>query len=142
MSKPTYKPASKESTLQRQILRAIGAEPDVYVLVNAVGQATFFTEQGRQYHVTYGLEDGSPDLVLFVQGRDGLARVVGLEVKRPGEHPRENQSVCHARWRARGALVYVVHSIDEAKAAVVDARRVVANPSSNPHPATLGAQAS
>jgi hypothetical protein len=117
-----------EAQIQAEVMDAIGAEPDFYLLRNSVGRASYLSEDGRPYTVPYGLEVGSPDLVGFlkVPGKP-FAAVVGIELKRPGEKPTRDQVKCHARWSARGALVYVVCSVEEARAALADARKAVAS---------------
>jgi hypothetical protein len=116
-----------EARIQREILLALGAEPDFYLDTNPVGRATYMSQDGKPYTVPYGFGGvGAPDLVGFLEvpGRD-CAAVVGLEVKRPGENPRPEQEQTHARWRRRKALVYVVRSVEDARAALADARKRV-----------------
>lgn len=115
----------REAEVQRRILLALGAEPDLFILVNSVGRASYVSDQGKPYTVPYGLGEGSPDLVAMLTGPDGLARWLAIEVKVPGEEPRANQVSAHKLWRSRGALVYVCHSADEALAALADARSIV-----------------
>jgi hypothetical protein len=40
-------------------------------------------------------------------GMPGLAEVIWIEYKRPGEKPRKNQTAWHIRERARGALTLI-----------------------------------
>jgi hypothetical protein len=65
-----------------------------------------------------GLGDGSADLVGIVRLHTGIGRAFVLEVKRAGEKPKPDQ----ARWlgvvRSLGGFAAVVHSVEEALAAV------------------------
>lgn len=109
-----------ETAIMREIELALGAEPDVLLLRNNVGVAKHVHERtGRTWHVVYGLGPGSPDLVCIVAP---LGRVVGLEVKRPGEKPSEAQLVCRSAWRSFGAVVETVTSVDEARAVLARVR--------------------
>lgn len=111
----------RENALQRAIEAAIGAEPDLLVLRNSVGQARHVHEDSaRVFFVPYGLGVGSPDLVCILAPR---GRWFCLEVKQPGEEPTDEQRKCHAVWRRFGAFVAVVTSADEARAALEEARR-------------------
>lgn len=137
---------ARRSVLEKKIQRAIeadlGAEPDLLLLKNSVGQAEYFNDAGEQYFVPYGLGVGSPDLVGLLRvevlrpSRKGdtilqtaLIRTVGiwfcLEVK-PSEvaEPDEHQKKCHAIWRRFGAFIDTVHSVEEARAALERARRL------------------
>ncbi len=112
-----------EGIIQRDIEAALGAEPDVLLLRNSVGKATFTNPNtGATYHVPYGLGVGSPDLVLFL-APGGTA--CGLEVKVPGEDADEHQARCHRIWRTFGVHVEVVHSVSEARAALEHAKKRV-----------------
>lgn len=122
-----------EKTVQSSIEADLGAEPDLLILRNSIGQAEYFNDDGKSYRVPYGLGKGSPDLV-------GLLRVdllrgdvselfevqvavwFCLEVKVPGEEATSEQSHTHAIWRRFGALVETVHSVAEARAALERAR--------------------
>lgn len=58
-------------------------------------------------------EPGIPDLMAIKNGR-----VVMLEVKRPkvsyAKKARASQDEWHAKWRAQGGEVYVVHGVEDA----------------------------
>ena len=114
--------ATLESEVQRQILAAIGAEPDFTVFKNAVGVATNYDAEGRPRKHPYGLGVGSPDLVGILHVGQCIGCWVCLEVKVPGEDADPHQAVVHDQWRAMGALVYVVHSAKEAIGALACAR--------------------
>ena len=113
---------SLESEIQRRIEAEVGAEPDFLILKNSCGVATHYSAEGGAWKVPYGLGSGSPDLVGMHRVGAVLAAWVALEVKRPGEKPDPHQLKCHDVWRRFGALVYVVTSPEEARAALVDAR--------------------
>lgn len=107
-----------EGALQARIEIALGAESDLILLRNTVGHVKYYDERtGEPRHVTFGLTPGSPDLVGILSGRWFC-----LEVKVPGEDADPHQAKLHGIWRRFGALVYVVHSVEEARAALVDAR--------------------
>jgi len=119
----------RENEIQREILRALGHEQDLLLIRNNVGQAEYVDRTtGRSQPVKYGLGVGSPDLIGFlrVPGRD-LAAVIAWEVKRPGEHPTAVQRACHEAWQRMGVRVAVVRSVDDARAALAEARQAVAS---------------
>lgn len=114
-----------EKKIQADIEADLGAEPDLLLLRNSIGEAVYVDEtNGKEWHVPYGLGVASPDLVAIL--RFTLSRALGvwlcLEVKQPGKDATEEQEKCHRIWRRFGALVYVVHSVAEARAALADAR--------------------
>lgn len=92
----------RERDVQDAIELALGAEPDVLLLRNNVGVARHVADDGTERFVRFGLGPGSPDLLCIVAP---LGRVVGLEVKRPGEHATAEQLHVHAVWRRFGAIV-------------------------------------
>jgi hypothetical protein len=109
-----------EAEVQRQIEAAIGAEPDLLLFKNSVGKARYVTKtDGKEFHVPYGLGEGSPDLVGVLAPRGVW---LCLEVKVPGEDAEPHQAKVHDVWRRFGALVFVVHSADEARTALTTAR--------------------
>jgi hypothetical protein len=109
-----------EIPIQADIEAAIGAEPDLLLLRNSVGKATYYTDKGSAYHVPYGLGNGSPDLVGILAPH---GRWLCFEVKAQEGHLNVDQAKCHAVWRRFGALIYVVRSVEEARAALEDARK-------------------
>jgi hypothetical protein len=114
-----------ESIVQREIELELGAEPDLLLLRNSVGKATYCTDSGDQYHVPYGLGVGSPDLVGMRRTNRGnpIASWFCLEVKRPGQKATDEQLAVHTLWRRFGAFVAVVTSAAEARAALERARQ-------------------
>ena len=116
-----------EKRIQRDIEADLGAEPDLLLLRNSVGKATYVSEaDAKEYHVPYGLGEGSPDLVaiLHVSIHGVVAGVwFCLEVKPPEGELEPEQVKCHAAWRRFGAFIDTVRSVEEARAALERARR-------------------
>lgn len=56
-------------------------------------------------------ERGQPDY-LYLRYHYGMARVLWIEYKKPGEKPRPDQLAWHEAERKRGAVVLVVDDID------------------------------
>ena len=108
-----------ESEIQRQILAAIGSEWDYLVLKNSVGVAQHYAADGKSWKVPYGLGVGSPDLVGILAP---LGRWLCFEVKCPGEEATKEQEIVHSIWRGFGAFVFVVHSVEETRAALKQMR--------------------
>lgn len=112
-----------EAKVRHDVRKAIGALPGVYLMDNPVGHAEFYDEKNNSIrHVDYGLEPGSPDLIVALRRRVGC-QMVGLELKAPGKSARANQSECHRRWTQAGIYVYTVQSGEEALLALADVRR-------------------
>lgn len=115
-----------ETKIQNEIEAALGCEPDLLLLRNSVGEAVYVDRRsGKEWHVPYGLGKGSPDLVsmLVVRGLPvPLSIWFCLEVKADSGELSEEQQACHAIWQRFGALVYVVRSAGEARAALEHAR--------------------
>jgi hypothetical protein len=109
----------READVQRAIELELGADPDILLLRNSVGATHEVGDDGRERWVTWGLGVGSPDLVLILAPR---GRLVGLEVKKPGEDATPQQRAVHAVWRRFGAYVATVHGPQEARAALEEAR--------------------
>jgi hypothetical protein len=105
-----------ESVIQDAIRVALGTEPGVVLWRNNCGTAEHWTPKGVQ-RVRYGLAPGSADLVGLVGGR-----FVALEVKAPKGRVTEEQREWLALVRRFGGFAAVVHSVDEARAAVARAR--------------------
>lgn len=81
------------------------------------------TRTGRL--VTFGLSPGSPDLVGWKTveiSQDMVGHKVavfcGLEIKTPGERPRPDQQQWLDRLEQAGGIAAVVHSVEEAVAAL------------------------
>jgi hypothetical protein len=118
----------RETPIMLEILQALAHEPGV----NAWRNNTGVLEDRNGRPVTFGLAVGSADIVGIVArviSSDPawhlyatVGRFVALEVKAPGKRPTDDQ----ARWleliRSRGGFACVVHSVDEALAAIGRAR--------------------
>ena len=116
-----------EGKIQSDVMRALGALPDLRIFRNTVGTAaTFNSTTGKTQYVTYGLGTGSPDLVgmltVSVFGHP-FARWFCLEIKRPGASPRPEQVQWAKAARLFGCFATHVTSVDEALAAVERARK-------------------
>lgn len=121
-----------EKKIQQDIMAALGAEPGLILMRN--NNAMLPLNDGSGRFIRSGLGDGSPDLVgilsitCYVHNEPCKctwpAQWFCLEVKRPEDKkPDAHQEACHKAWRAMGAFVCVVVSVDEARAALVRARR-------------------
>ena len=110
---------SREAAVQRAIELELGADVDILLLRNTVGATRETDKEGRERFVTYGLGAGSPDLLVILAPR---GRLVGLEVKKPGEDATPAQRQVHGIWRRFGAHVATVHGPFEARAALEEAR--------------------
>lgn len=112
--------ARLEKQIQSEIMAALGAEPDLLLLRNSTGLAKYTDERtGKTFHVRTGLGVGSPDLVGILAPS---GRWVCLEVKAAEGDVQPEQRKCHAIWRGFGAFVAVVRSVEEARAALAEAR--------------------
>jgi hypothetical protein len=107
-----------EVEIQRRILAALGAEPDLLLMRNTVGDVVYYDEDGRKRTYKYGLGAGSPDIVGILNGRWFC-----LEVKTPTGVMSAQQKLVGEIWKRFGAMVFVVTSVAEARDALVDARR-------------------
>lgn len=99
-----------EDRLQDEIRATLGTMPGVIIMRNAVSYAT---RPGMTHPELFGLGKGTPDLVCIVRGH-----VVGLELKAARGRLSEEQARCHEAWRAAGAHVYIVKTIDQAREAL------------------------
>ena len=113
-----------ESTILAEIRAWAGTQTDLILWRNNTGKLQDST--GRW--VTFGLAEGSSDLVgcVTVQcwetGRS-VARLLALEVKRPGQRPRPEQVAWLDVVRRAGGVAGVVTSVGEAEEIVGRARR-------------------
>ncbi len=128
-----------EARLSREVLLALGREPDVLLMLNPVGQGYYgalrpalevalrpfgaaamraAVETMQRFRVRYGAGgEGAPDLLAVAGGV-----FVGLELKSGVGRVSPEQHTWHAAARARGARVEVIRSVDEARAAIDAAR--------------------
>lgn len=123
----------EEKALIRDIMNALGREPDVLVMrneANVFAQLLGLIDNKTEAFARIlkeernGLGVGSPDLVLVVRGW-----FLGLEAKRPKTEDHAagglspGQVDWHAAAKAKGVMVRRVRSVDEARSAVEEARR-------------------
>jgi hypothetical protein len=94
-----------ETKLQNQIIVAL-CQNGCVARNHTVGQ--FFTQYGGVVHIgKHGESDIMGHRIL-----DG--RALYIEVKLPGEHPREDQKKFLEAMAATGAIAGVAHSVEEA----------------------------
>lgn len=106
-----------EAQVQREILAALGARPDVRIFRNDVGRAI---DPRSGAHLAFGLCVGSSDLIGLVAPH---GRFLALEVKSQTGQPTPAQSAFIAMVNAMGGVGRVVRSVDEALAAADEAAR-------------------
>lgn len=130
-----------EALLEREVLAALGRVPDLSLYRNEVGEGhpgmigrLLGQELGdypeaqaivrgvlMRHRLAWGMGNGSPDLVGAIAGR-----ALGLELKSGAGRLSPDQERWHAAARERGGWgIYVVRSVDEAREALVRARRGV-----------------
>ena len=95
---------NRETVLMRKIMVAL-SEKECFVLRSNAG--VYFDSKGGR--VTIGFP-GLSDLI----GCTPQGRFFAVEVKLPGEHPREDQRKFLNAMAATGALAGVAHSVEEA----------------------------
>lgn len=116
-----------EALVSEEIKRALGSLPDLLLLRNTVGMHHMPDEAKNQVrNVRHGLGNGSPDFVCILRDPRGIGVWLCLEVKAPGKESTPDQEKCKRIWSRFGALVYTVHSADEALKALNDARAKIA----------------
>lgn len=103
--------SSTEARIQSEILLRLGSRPDVVLWRNSVGVAVPMSGDSPQ---RYG-QVGSPDLLGSVTVR-GVAVALGVEVKTATGRVRPEQERWIAGHLARGWIVFVARSADEAHA--------------------------
>lgn len=125
---PREKRKPKEIDVQAAIVSAVGRLPGVRVVRNNVGTI----EDSRGIPVTFGLGEGSPDLVgvITLGGPESairelahlepIALAFGIEVKQPGRYATRTQRGWHHVARRRGMPVGVARSPDDAVAFVTE----------------------
>lgn len=112
-----------ETDVLKRILEALAHEPGVRAARNNVGTLTDL----RGIPVTYGLGNGSPDVVgIMTFGRAlPIAIAFGVEVKKPGKKAEPHQRAWHAVAKRRGMYVGVATSEEEAVTFVRSLRDVM-----------------
>lgn len=120
-----------EIDIQTEAKNAINALPDARVERNNKWSGWVVRDDGSRHWVEAGLPDGSADLVgrvrIMVTFADGVKRTIArafyLEFKRPLEKQRKSQVDWETQVKYMCAFYAVVHSVDEALAAVERCRR-------------------
>ena len=102
-----------ETILQNQIIVAL-CKNGCYAVNHTVGQ--FYTKYGAIVNVGH---HGEAD----IWGHRSDGRAIYIEVKLPGEHPREDQKKFLEAMRATGAIAGVAHSVEEALSIVTESMR-------------------
>ncbi len=124
-----FPPSERE--IVHAILSALGSLPGVRIHRNNIGVATHASSSGRMLRTAYGVGGvGAPDLLCEVRlhPHAGPWLAVWLEVKTTNGRLSPAQQQWHAAARALGRHLYVVHSVEEALAAVEDAARAAGGP--------------
>ena len=102
-----------ETIIQQAIRKALGLDPRVALFRNNTGGY----KKGDHF-VRYGLAVGSSDLIGILRQN---GRFVALEVKVPGKGPEPDQEIFIDFVRREGGFAAVVHSVEEARAAIARA---------------------
>lgn len=76
--------------------------------VQRTNSATLYTKDGRPVRI------GIPGQSDLCGHRPGDGRAFYIEIKKPGEKPRENQERFLRQMRDSGAMAGVAHSVEEA----------------------------
>jgi hypothetical protein len=126
--------------LVNDVRLALGQEPDLVLWRSSVAGVEVWDEKtGRSRWQHAGLPKGSADLVGILRVRVAVLRsgngpeptpVIAdfgrwfcLEIKAPGVQPRRDQREWLELVQKFGGFAWVVHSVDEARAALDRARR-------------------
>lgn len=110
-----------ERDLQHEVRLALGRLPWAVLFRNNCGVAEHWNGRNAQ-RVVYGLAPGSADLVGIVTMLDGTGRFVALELKSSSGRTTPEQRQWLALVNRMGGYGVVVHSVEEALAAVEMAR--------------------
>jgi hypothetical protein len=98
-----------ETVIKAEARAAINAIPGCRVWNNPVGECDFEGQNGRTYHVCYGLAEDSADLIACCWGR-----FVSIEMKRPGKKPRPGQLAWMEIVRSFGGIADWADSAEKA----------------------------
>jgi hypothetical protein len=98
-----------EAAIKAEARAAINAIPGCRVWNNPVGECDFAGQNGRTYHVRYGLAEDSADLIACCWGR-----FVSIEMKRPGRKPTTGQLAWIELVRSFGGIADWADSAEEA----------------------------
>lgn len=106
-------PQKKRRVLERDIQAAIRKHVNRLPGVRIVRNNTGTLRDIRDVPITYGLGDGSPDLVGVIVV-EGLPLTFAIEVKAPGKKPSPAQRAWHRFARKWGITVIVAHTVEYA----------------------------
>lgn len=95
---------NQETALQNQIIAAL-CEKGCYATNHTVG--LFYTKYGSMVHIG---KNGEAD----IWGHTPTGRAMYIEVKLPGEEPRDDQERFLDAMRRTGAIAGAAHSVEEA----------------------------
>ena len=95
---------NRETVLMRKIMVALSKAGHFVMRTNA---GVFYNANGDRVRIGF---PGLSDLV----GCTSEGRFFAIEVKLPGEHPREDQKKFLEAMTATGAIAGVAHSVEEA----------------------------
>lgn len=110
--------AQRETILQNRIRLDVAAALAPYVVLFRNHNGSLPDPKTGGW-VTFGLGEGSPDLIGWRILQTGIAQFVGLEVKLPGEKPRKLQRHWIKSINDAGGLAGSVTSSEEAIALLV-----------------------
>ncbi len=99
-----------ETTIQQQVQMALAAIRDVYVTRNTVGRLQ--DRNGAWW--SFGLGDGSPDLIGIYAHPRGVALAFGVEVKTAKGRVEADQKTWHAVMDRRGLPTFLARTPEEA----------------------------
>lgn len=118
---PAKRVRASETPIMNAALLALNRLPRVKAMRNNVGKL----EDATGRWVTYGLGDGSPDIVGIITigtERFPIACAFSIEIKRPGGYTKPDRLRLQEAWRRaavkRGMLSELAFSADEAVAIV------------------------
>ena len=113
----------RESTIQAQVRQAVCKSGWAVVTRCNTGVAEYENRDGSKRYVRYGLGRGSPDLPGMISKGPLKGRVFCLETKTATGASRTHQLAWARACRKRGGFYAVVHSKEEALAALERALR-------------------
>jgi hypothetical protein len=103
--------AQPEAQLQRAVIQHLTARPAPNLWWCHVPNGGFRRPVEAAILAGLGLRKGAPDLLFIHKGK-----VYGLELKRAGGRPREDQLACLAAMEAAGAFTAIAEGLDRALA--------------------------
>lgn len=113
--------SAAHTALVKSILAEFGSLPGVLLVINESGRARYMSNSGKEYFVPYGFpeSEGGPDILGVIAPRGSL---FGLECKTGEATSTKVQRVCREGLAGFGVVVTEVHSIDDARDAIAEAK--------------------